>query len=57
MLIVTGAQDSMTPPDQGQRLAKAAPNAKLVELDRMGHHPSPHEWEQILTESSQVFDL
>ena len=47
----------MTPPEQGQRLAKAAPNAKLVELDRMGHHPSPHEWEQILTESSQVFDL
>ncbi len=41
MLIVTGRQDSMAPPGQGKRLAKAAPNAKLVELDPMGHHPSP----------------
>lgn len=57
MLVVTGSQDSMTPPEQGQRLAKATPDAKLLELDRMGHHPSPQDWNRILTESSQAFDL
>lgn len=57
MLIVTGTQDSMTPPRQGKRLAEAASNAKLLELDRMGHHPSPQDWKRILTESSRAFDL
>ena len=57
MLVVTGMQDSMTPPGQGKRLAKATPNAELVELDQMGHHPSSQDWERILTESSRAFDL
>lgn len=57
MRVVTGTQDSMTPPAQGRRLAKAAPNAKLLELDRMGHYPSSQDWKRILTESSQAFDL
>lgn len=57
MLVVTGTQDSMTPPAQGKRLAKAAPNATLLEIEKMGHHPSSQDWGRILTESSQAFDL
>lgn len=57
MLVVAGTQDSMTPPEQGQRLAKAIPNARLVELDQMGHHPSSEDWQRILTEVSLAFDL
>lgn len=57
MLVVAGAQDLMTPPEQGQRLAKATPNAKLLEFDRMGHQPSPQDWKRILNESSRTFDL
>lgn len=43
MLVVTGADDAMTPPDQGRRLAHAAPNATLLEVGHMGHHPSPSD--------------
>lgn len=57
MLVVVGSQDSMTPPDQGRRLAMAVPAANLLEIERMGHHPSPQDWEQILTRSAQEFDL
>lgn len=57
MVVVTGAQDSMTPPGHGKRLAQAAPNAQLLEFERMGHSPSPQDWKRILTESSQAFDL
>lgn len=57
MLVVTGAEDSMTPPEQGKRLAEAVPTANLLEIERMGHHPSTQDWERILTESAQAFDL
>lgn len=57
MLIVVGARDSMTPRAQGRRLARAVPNADLLEIARMGHHPSVQDWEQILTESARAFDL
>lgn len=57
MLVVVGARDSMTPNEQGKRLAKAVPNANLLEIERMGHHPSAQDWEQILTESAHAFDL
>lgn len=30
-------------PDQGRRLAHAAPNATLLEVGHMGHHPSPSD--------------
>lgn len=57
MLVVTGGQDVMTPPEQGRLLAEAVPNARLVELDRMGHHPSERDWKLILTETERTFGL
>lgn len=57
MLVVTGTQDSMTPPEQGRKLAVAAPNARLLEITQMRHHPSPQEWERILTETSRTLNL
>lgn len=57
ILVVTGAQDPMTPPEQGRQLASAAPNAKLFELKGMGHRPSSQEWNRILTETSRTFNL
>lgn len=57
MLVVAGVEDSMTPPEQGKRLAEAVPTANLLEIERMGHHPSTQDWERILTESAQAFDL
>ncbi|WP_394214374.1 alpha/beta hydrolase family protein [Brachybacterium vulturis] len=57
MLVVVGTEDSMTPPEQGRRLAAAAPNAELLEIGGMGHHPSPQQWERILTDSSRAFGL
>lgn len=57
MLVVVGSQDSMTPPEHGVRLAQAVPTANLLEIERMGHRPSPQDWERILTESARAFDL
>lgn len=57
MLVVTGTADSMTPPEQGRQLATAAPNAKLLQISGMGHHPSSQEWNRILAETSRTFNL
>ena len=57
MLVVIGTQDLMTPPEQGIRLAEAAPDAVLLQIEHMEHHPSSQDWERILTESSKLFDL
>lgn len=57
MLIVTGTQDLMTPPEQGRQLAQAVPTSRLLELHGMGHHPSSQDWKRILTESAQLFGL
>lgn len=48
MLVVVGAEDRITPPDQGRRLAAAVPDATLLEMAGMGHHPSDEEWVRIL---------
>ncbi|GAA4918351.1 hypothetical protein GCM10025790_12430 [Nesterenkonia rhizosphaerae] len=57
ILIVTGTQDLMTPPEQGRQLAQAVPTSRLLELHGMGHHPSSQDWKRILTESAQLFGL
>ncbi|WP_026533830.1 alpha/beta hydrolase family protein [Arthrobacter sp. H14] len=57
MLVVTGTLDLMAPPSQGKRLAMAVPNGKLLELNQMGHHPSPEDWNRILAEASLTFEL
>jgi len=38
-LVVWGEQDTVTPPDQGRRLAALLPDAELVMLDRINHIP------------------
>jgi pimeloyl-ACP methyl ester carboxylesterase len=38
-LVVWGEQDTVTPPDQGRRLAAMLPNAELVMLDGVNHIP------------------
>ena len=57
LLVVVGAEDTMTPPDQGRRLAGATPASALVEVAGMGHHPTSGEWAQILEAADRQFDL
>ncbi len=57
LLVVVGTEDTMTPPDQGRRLAYATPASALVEVAGMGHHPTPGEWAQILEAADRQFDL
>ncbi|MDO5493099.1 MAG: alpha/beta fold hydrolase [Nesterenkonia sp.] len=57
MLVVTGTDDSMAPPDQGRRLAEAVPQAEHLEIEGMGHHPSAQQWERILSAASGAFGL
>jgi pimeloyl-ACP methyl ester carboxylesterase len=38
-LVVWGEQDTVTPPDQGRRLAAMLPNSELVMLDGINHIP------------------
>lgn len=39
VLVVTGAEDAIVPPEQSRRLAEALPSARLVELPGCGHVP------------------
>ena len=39
VLVVTGAEDAIVPPEQSRRLAEALPNARLVTLPDCGHVP------------------
>ncbi|MCV7751292.1 alpha/beta fold hydrolase [Micrococcus luteus] len=57
LLVVVGTEDTMTPPDQGRRLADAAPASALFEVAGMGHHPTHGEWAQILEAADTQFDL
>ena len=57
LLVVVGTEDTMTPPDQGRRLAGATPASALLEVTGMGHHPTPGEWAQILEAADRQFDL
>ncbi|WP_073117379.1 alpha/beta hydrolase family protein [Micrococcus luteus] len=57
LLVVVGAEDTMTPPDQGRRLAGATPASALLEVAGMGHHPTSGEWAQILEAADRQFDL
>ena len=56
LLVVVGTEDTMTPPDQGRRLADAAPASALFEVAGMGHHPTHGEWAQILEAADTQFD-
>ena len=57
LLVVVGTEDTMTPPDQGRRLAGVTPASALLEVAGMGHHPTPGEWAQILEAADRQFDL
>jgi pimeloyl-ACP methyl ester carboxylesterase len=37
VLVLTGGQDRLTPPDHGRRIAESLPDAELVEIDDAGH--------------------
>lgn len=55
VLVVVGEADEMTPPEQGRRLAAAAPDAALLEIAEMGHHPSAEQWSRILDSAGVLF--
>ena len=38
-LVLTGAEDTLVPPEQSEQLAEALPNAEFVTLDNCGHLP------------------
>lgn len=57
MLVVTGLRDTMTPTEQGKRMAAAVPRGRLMELPEMEHHPSPLDWELILDEAAGFLRL
>jgi pimeloyl-ACP methyl ester carboxylesterase len=53
VLLVWGSQDTLTPLDQGHRLAARIPGSRLVVLDGLGHIPqieSPGRFNQALLE-------
>ena len=56
-LVVTGLRDTMTPADQGTRMAAALPRAELLDLPDMEHHPTATEWELILDQAGRMFCL
>ena len=39
MLLLWGRQDRIVPLDQGERLEKAVPGARLVVIEGCGHNP------------------
>lgn len=57
LLVVVGTEDTMTPSDQGRRLACATPASALLEVTGMGHHPTSGEWAQILEAADRQFEL
>lgn len=48
MAILVGRDDYITPPEQAQRIAALAPNAKVVELAESGHFPFVEEQQRYL---------
>jgi proline iminopeptidase len=48
MLILVGRDDYITPPEQAQRIAGLAPNARVVELAQSGHFPFVEEQDRYL---------
>ena len=45
-LVITGSQDQSTPPELGQALADALPNASFELIDNAGHFPCIEQPEQ-----------
>ena len=48
-LVIHGAVDPMFPPEHGRALAEDIPDARLLELPRMGHEvPPPSTWDVVV---------
>lgn len=47
-LVIHGTDDVLVPVENGRRVAKAVPRARLLEFERMGHNVPERVWPQVL---------
>jgi pimeloyl-ACP methyl ester carboxylesterase len=47
-LVIHGTEDVLVPVENGRRVAKAIPGARLIELEHMGHNLPERVWPQVL---------
>lgn len=56
-LVVVGERDAATPPDMARALAKALPNAELIEMPGCGHAPMAQAPDAFITSIAKFLDL
>jgi pimeloyl-ACP methyl ester carboxylesterase len=47
-LVIHGTEDVLVPVENGRRVAKAIPGARLIEFEHMGHNLPERVWPQVL---------